>query len=806
MRTLALDLRYGSRLLLRAPGFTLLAAGVLTLGIGALSAIFSLVDAALLRPLPFSNPGELVMLWERPGQYGHNRVSPLNFQDWHDQNHVFSQMAAVSGSFATLQTAHGPERLTGQAVTWEFFRLLGVQPLSGRAFTAEDETKRADVALISEAFWRSRLGADPKVLGTTVNVNGKPSVVVGIVPARFAVLWKSDLWTLYAVKRTPEQRRMHYMQVLARLKPGVTLPQAQAEMNVIAENIGRIAPDTNKNWGINVEPLRVAMVSRELRVTSLVLLGVVGFVLLMACANVANLMLTRGAGRTREMAVRAALGAGSARLTRQLITESVALALLGGVGGLVLAATIIHVAPTMVPHGIIPTGVRLALDLRVALFALCTTLLTGLLFGLAPVWQLARTSIANALQIGNSYSATSGNTGLLSAIAATQVAVGVMIVAGAVLLGRTLERLSHVDPGFHADRVLTMHIGLPLGHYPKPEDALVFYDKVQKEIAALPGVRSVAFGQSLPTEGWNIGQGFQVLGQPWPEEANSPAAHYQMVGTQYFETLGIGLNAGRVFNDQDTASTQQVAIVNEEFVRRYFKNQSAMGAHIKVQAMDPAGPKPVEREIVGVINQVKVEGLGEKENDVEIYVPIMQNPWFGAALAVRTSSDPMALLGSVKQAIAKFDPELPVTEVRTMNDLAQQSIAEPRFRAGLLGSFAGLALTLSSLGVFGVLAFSVAQRRREFGLRMALGAQIKDVFALVLGRAARILGAGLVFGMIGAAVLARSLSALLFGVRPLDPITFLSAPIVLTLVAIAAASVPAFRAVRTDPAVVLRQE
>ena len=275
MRTLAQDLRYGSRLLLRAPGFTLLAAGVLTLGIGALSAIFSLVDAALLRPLPFSNAGELVMLWEKPGEYEHNRVSPLNFQDWHDQNHVFSQMAAVSGSFATLQTAHGPERLTGQSVTWEFFPLLGVQPLAGRAFTAEDEGKRADVALISETFWRSRLGADPRVLGTTVNVNGKPCVVLGIVSARFAILWKSDLWTLYAVKRTPEQRRMHYMQVLARLKPGVTLPQAQAEMNVIAENIGRIAPDTNKNWGINVEPLRVAMVSRELRVTSLVLLGVV---------------------------------------------------------------------------------------------------------------------------------------------------------------------------------------------------------------------------------------------------------------------------------------------------------------------------------------------------------------------------------------------------------------------------------------------------------------------------------------------------------------------------------------------------
>src|SRR5207248_2608463 len=321
----------------------------------------------------------------------------------------------------------------------------------------------------------ARLGSDPNIIGTTVNVNGKPSVVVGIVPARFAILWKSDIWTLFAVKRSPEQRRMHYMQVLGRLKPGISLQQAQAEMNLIADNISNIAPDTNKNWRITVEPLRASLVRRDRRVTSLVLFAVVGFVLLMACANVANLMLARGAARTREMAVRAALGAGSARLTRQLITESVALALLGGAGGLVLAAILIRVAPILVPPGTIPTGLRLALDLRVTLFALSVTLFTGIIFGLAPVWQLARTSVANALQSGNTYSSTSGNTRLLGTIAATQIAVGVMIVAGAVLLARTLDRLSHVDPGFHADRVLTMALGLPIGHYPKPEDALVFY-------------------------------------------------------------------------------------------------------------------------------------------------------------------------------------------------------------------------------------------------------------------------------------------------------------------------------------------
>jgi predicted permease len=806
MRTLVQDLRYGLRLLMRAPGFTLLAAGVLALGIGALAAVFSLVDAALLRPLPFSNPGELVMLWEKPPGNDHNRVSPLNFQDWHDQNHVFSHMAAVSGSFATLQTKTGPERLTGQAVTWEFFPVLGVNPLAGRAFTAQDETKRADVALLSETLWRNRFAADPKVLGSTVTVNGKPSTIIGIVPAHFGILWKADLWTLFAVKRSPEQRHMHYMQILGRLKPGVTLQQAQADMDTIAGNLAQIEPNTNKDWGINVEPLRVALVGRDLRVTSLVLLGVVAFILLMACANVANLMLARGAGRNREMAVRAALGAGSLRLTRQLITESVALALLGGIGGLVLATVIIRIAPAVIPRGTIPTGLQLALDLRVAAFAVAITLLTGVIFGLAPVWQLGRTSVASALQASGSYTATSSNTRLLGGIAATQIAVGVMIVSGAVLLIRTLERLGQVDPGFHADRVLTMHLTLAIGRYPRPEDALVFYEKIEKEIAALPGVCSVALGQSLPTEGWNIGQGFRVVGQPETDEAHDSAAHYQMVSAQYFETLGIPFNAGRAFTEHDTALSQQVAIVNEEFVRRHLNGKPALGAHVKVQAMDPSGPKMVEREIVGVINQVKVEGLGEKENDVEIYVPIMQNPWYGAALAVRSDGNPLALLTAVKKAIAKYDPEMAVSEVRTMNDVAQESIAEPRFRAQLVGSFAGVALSLSALGVFGVLAFSVAQRRREFGVRMALGAQIKDIFTLVLARAAGILAFGLVGGMLGAAALARSLSSLLFGVRPLDPVTFVSAPVVLALVALMAASAPALHAVRTDPAVVLRQE
>lgn len=807
MRTVAQDLRHAIRLLLGAPRLTLFAIGMLALSIGALSSIFSVVDTALLRPLPFTDPGKLVMLWEKvPDGYSHNRVSPLNFQDWHDQNTVFSSMAAVSGTFATLQTKDGPEQLTGQAVTSEFFSVLGIQPAVGRAFYADDERQHANLALISETLWRQRFASDLKILGSTLNVNGKPTTIIGIVPAHFGILYKSDLWTLYTVKRSPEQRRMHYMQVIGRLKPGVTLQQAQAGMDVIASHIGQIAPEVNKGWGVNVEPLRVALVGHDLRVTSLMLFGVVGFVLLMVCANIANLMLARGAARSREMAVRAALGASSVRLARQLITESLALAALGGIGGVALAAIIIHVAPTVIPPETLPTGLLLTLDIRVLAFAVVATLLTGIAFGLAPVWQLARSSVANALQRGSSYTATFGNRKLLGTVAATQVAAGVMIVAAATLLIRTLERISQVDPGFHADRVLTMHVVLPFNQYKTPDRALLFYEAVQKEIAALPGVQSASFGGSLPTEGWDIGQGFEVVGDPSRAEAEAPAAHYQMVGADYFRTLGISFAAGREFSEHDNASSPQVAIVNEEFVRHYLHGKAAVGMRVRVQAMDPSGPKMVEREIVGVIRQVKVEGLAEKQADAEVYVPLAQNPWFRASLAVRTAGEPFAMLEPIKKIIAKYDPQLAATQVQTMNDLAQSTIAEPRFRARLLGTFAGLALMLSAFGVFGVLAFSVAQRRREFAVRLALGAQIHDVFNLVLGSAAIILAAGLLVGILGAAALAKSFSALLFDVHPLDPVSFITAPLALTLVALAAAAIPASRAVRTNPAVVLRQE
>jgi predicted permease len=800
MRTLGQDLRYAVRLLGRAPGFTAVVTIVLALGIGANSAIFSVVDAALLRPLPFARPSELVTLAEIAPEGKQYRVAPLNFQDWHDQNTAFTAMAAVAGGSHTLVSRGGAEQIPGQSVTSEFFDLLGVKPIAGRTFDAADERSHADVVVLSERMWRSRFASDPHVVGSPLTLDSKVYRVAGVVPTSFQILWKSDIWTLQTIKRSPEQRRMHYLQVIGRLKPGESIASATAAMGALHAQIVQVDPEPTKGWAIALHPLRETLVGKELRDTTVILAGIVGFVLLMACANVASLLLARGNGRAREIAVRASLGAGSFRLVRQLVTESLLLAVLGGVGGIALAWGMIQAAPAIIPPDTLPAGIPIVLDARVLAFALAATLATGVIFGLAPAWQLVRSSLAGTLR-GAGRGTTSGNTRLLGGLAVAEVAIAVIVVAGAGLFLRTLGRLAEVDPGFHATRILTMHVVLPLARYPNPQDCSRFFDAAEREIENLPGVESISFGGSLPLTGWDIGQGFQVNGT-----TASGATHYQIVGARYFETLGIPLLAGRAFSRRDNSAAVPVAIINQEFARRYFVGRDPVGAHVRVHAMDPGGPKWVDREIVGVAGQVKVDGVGERENILEVYVPITQNPWYGASLAIRGAGDPKALTGAVRAAVAKVDKDLALTQIQTMDEIAYGSSARPRFRAELLATFAGLALLLSAVGVFGVLAFSVIQRTREFGIRMALGAQMGDVLRMVLSRGLIIAAGGVMLGLIGAALLAHTMSALLFGVQPLDPVAFSVAGGSLGLVAITAALIPALRASRVDPVIALRED
>jgi putative ABC transport system permease protein len=800
------DLRLAARSLRKAPGFTAVTVLVLAIGIGANSAMFSLVDAALVRPLPFTQPERLVMLWERPPSFSRNRVSPLNFLDWSEQQHAFAAMAAIAGGGRTLTGTTGTaERIPGQAVTPRFFETLGVKAIAGQTFDPIEVTRQPNVVVISERLWRTRFGGEPTLIGRPIALDGQPYTVIGVVPAGFQILFPADLWTPFVPRRTPEQRRQHYLQVVGRLRPGVTLDQARADMASIGEEIARLWPETNKGWGVTIEPLHDAVVGADLRTTSLVLAGVVGFVLLMACANVANLLLARGLGRSREIAVRAALGCSRARIAGHLFAESLLLAILGGAAGLALAWGSVRAAPSIIPPGTIPQSIVLAFDVRVALVAAVLTLGTAVLFGLAPAWQALNIPLASTMNAGGR-GATRGISALRTALVVGEVAVAVLLLSGAGLLVRTLMAMNQIDPGFRADHVLTGSIGLPFNRYNDADRMRTFYQSVERELTAVPGIKAAAFGGSLPLDGWDIGQGFEIVGDPPVQKSLTRAAHYQIVSATYFRTLGIDVVRGRAFTDHDTETTMPVCIVNEEFVRRYGKGREPIGMLVNVQSMDlRGGPTPVVREVVGVIRQV-AEAAGERERALEIYVPIAQNPWFSASLAVQTAGDPMSFLPAVKEAIARVDKDQPLSRVRTMEEVAAEATSQPRFRAELVSLFAVLAVTLAAVGIFGVLAFSVRQRTREFGVRVALGANAGDVLRLVLGGALKMTAAGVAIGLAASAALTRFLETLLFAVRPIDMVTFIATAGVLVLAALVASAVPAWGAMRVDPAVALRRE
>jgi putative ABC transport system permease protein len=804
--TLAQDLRYGWRLLCRSPGFTTAAVLILALGIGATSAIFSLVDAALLRPLPYRDPARIVAIWERAPRFARAPVAPLTFLEWSEQSRSFDVMAAATGVGGVMLDAGKGDVDSAPAfsVTPRFFDVFGVVPIAGRFFVDDDSTQQRNAAIVSERLWRGRFGADPGLIGRSLPLAGGQSLtVVGIAPADFRVFAPADVWLLYGpISKTPAQRRNHYLRVVARLKTGVSLEAAQSEMAAMSANIAREAPDTNKDIDATIVALQRSVVGEDLRTTALVLGGLVAFVLLLACANVANLLLARGLTRRREIAVRAALGGGRWRIVRQLLTETLLLAALGGVVGLILAWVAVRLIPTLLPSGAIPEGVELKFDVRLALFASFVTLATALVAGLTPTWRTARVSVSEAMAGGRT---TTGHGGALrEVLTIIEVATAVLLVIGAGLLVRTLISLDNVDAGYRADRILTMQVAIELPRYPTQESRVALYKALQDEVARVPGVRAAALGFDVPFDGWGGGQLFSVVGTALDEPSRHPPAHYQPVGPGYFEALGIPLLRGRAFTDLDNTTSTPVCIVNEEFARRYLADRDPIGAKVSVQSLALA-PTNVTREVVGVVRQVK-ERPDARDNQIEIYVPVAQNSWYTTTLVVRAAVPPATLVAAIRAAAGRVRKGLPPTRIRTMEDIALESTATPRFRARLVSTFAVLAIVLAARGVFSVFTFTVHQRTREFSVRRALGASGGDILRLVMRQGVVLVILGLAIGLAAAGALVRSLTSLLFAVKPFDPLTFAGAAALLALVALTACALPALRAARSDPAVALRQE
>ena len=803
------DVKYSLRQLRRSPGFTTVAALTLALGIGANAAIFALVDATLLRPLPYPDPDRLVMLWTRTSATPRRTVAPLDLADWHARNRTFDAIAGYVPSVGGMVMAGRDgtaETISRQWVGARFFEVLGVTPIAGRTFSQSDHDNRADVVVLSEGLWRTRFGGDPTLVGRTVRLDGDPYTVVGVVPKEFQ--WPGDaaMWGLRWFPADPQLRRGGGFSVIGRMKAGVGVEAARADLAAVAEGLAREFPDTNRDRGIALEPLHNAIIGSDLKRTSLLFIGVVGFVLLICCGNIANLLLARATARTRELAVRSALGAGRRRIVRQLLTESLVLSVVGGVLALGVGAAILAIAPSLVPAGVLPTTVAVTFDARVVTFCAAMALIVGLLFGVAPAWQA--TGIASAKAIAtDTRTGTSRGGGLRNALVAGEVATAVALLFGAGLLMRTLIAVDTVDPGYRAEQVLTMMVD-PIGsRYPTPAALLQFYDSIEQEIRALPGIRDVAWSTTVPLGASDASRlEFEVVGDAPVDAARRPTAFQDIASASYFSTLDLPIVEGRVFNDRDTRQTVPVCIVSEALVRQHFSGRSPIGARLALRQPGAQNAPPQMREIVGVARQLKARP-DETEGLVQVYVPITQLITDDIYLLVRPQTgSASALAPSVRGAIGRIDKDqlVSVRDVITLEEVARDATGHYRFRAVLVVTFAGLALLLAMVGVFGMLAYAVQQRVREIGVRRALGATTGEVLRLVAASGGRVIAIGAVIGLLLSIASARLLTTMLFGVQPFDPITVGAVGLTLVVTAVLAMAGPAWRAIRIDPAVALR--
>jgi putative ABC transport system permease protein len=798
------DIRYAARGLARNPGFAATAIVSLVLGIGASLAIFTVTDNLLLRPLPYRDAGRLTMVWETSSRRtgtAHNVVSPANYFDWKRQNDVFESMAAFQTFRSVLTDGARSEELEKQVVTADLFPMLGVQPLRGRLFTSADDVPDSQVLVISYRVWQSWFGGEEGIVGRKVQINSTPRTIVGVMPPGFYLMSReTDLWETLGLEPAKDYRKTQgrWMLSLARLKPGVTRSAAQAHMTALAQRLEKAYPEFDTNWGINLEPLRDAMV-REVKSSLVILLGAVGLLLAVACANVANLLLARFAARRRELAVRMSLGAARPRVLRQLLTESVLLGLAGGAGGVVAARWAIKGLIMLAPADL-ARGVQVAIDLRILAVAVATSVLTGILFGIAPALASSRGQLAEGLREGGRTN-VAGAGRLRALLVAGEVALSVMLLVGGMLLFRSFAGLQAVAPGLDPAGVLTFRVSIPAARYREIPLRTQFFGRALEQLGQLPGVRAASAVSYLPFNGDAAGTWVRFAGRPPERPGEELLGIVRTVMPGYFRAMGIPLKSGRDFTAADNGpSTPYRFIVNETFVARYMKGEQPLGRQISV-LMDRINPFG---EIVGVAGDVK-EGSVDKDPMPTAYYIYSHLPYTQMTFVVRTAGDRLSLAGPARAIIRGLDPAQPITEVRTMETIVAETFSRQRFSALLLSGFSIASLLLAAVGIYGVLAYSVTERRREIGVRMSLGAQPSQIVGMVVGSGARLVAIGLLVGLAGAWSLSGLLRGLLFGIGPRDTATYAVVPLLLAVVALMAAWLPARRAARVEPVEALRE-
>ena len=784
------DVRYGLRMLANSPGFSVITALILAVGLGANTAVFSVVNAVVLGPLPYKDAARVVAVWDRDPHGGRNGYSAASLLERRDENRVFDGFAGWANAAFNLSGRDIPERVDGMLVSWDFFETLGMLPLLGRTFSPDDDRPGAPkVAVLSYGLWQRRFAGDRGVFGQTLSVNGQPCTVIGVMPPRFRFFYGPEMWMPLAINRATAGRDVIYLSVVARLKPDMSLSGARAR------------------WGGLVEPMRAATRQGQPK-GLLILFAAVGFVLLIACVNVANLLLARASARRRELVVRASLGAGRSRLVRQLLSESVVLAIAGGALGMLLADWLVQFLPALISPVLLSGCSEIGLDWRVLAFTGALSVVTGLVFGAAPAWRASTFDLNEALKQSSRGGGGGWRQGRFrSALVIAEVALSLVLLAGAGLLVRSLIAMQKVDLGFRPDHVLTMRLSPAEGRYSRPASLRAYYRQALETVSSVSGIESAGLSLGLAPWDTDTAGEFEIAGHPRRSASELRAAAFETVSPDYFQTIGIALRKGRFFTERDHETAPRVAIVNQKFVTMYLPREEPLGKQLLIQEM--TGSRQVggriAMEVIGIVDDIKFGGPTANVVPM-IYMPILQSPMPGAALALHTSTEPMQVANTVRAALAQLDPDAPITRIKTMEQIVTDSMSQAQTQTWLMGLFAAVALLLAVLGNYGVVSYSVAQSTHDIGVRMALGASTSDVLKLVLRHGMLLVGAGLAVGLACALALTRFLSALLFQVTPTDPWTFAAVSLLLALVAFVAAFIPARRATRVDPVAALRCE